>query len=79
MVAVAFLAASTAATLPGTTSTSTGRRTSSAASSGSFASSPFAQRYSIATLRPSTKLSSPSPRLKASMRAADRSADSAPR
>src|SRR5262249_57523005 len=54
VVVLAALAARAAATLPGVAMTVTGRLTRSAANSGSRPFSPCAQRYSIATLRPST-------------------------
>jgi hypothetical protein len=54
IVAVAARAAIVAAVLPGVAITVTPRRTRSAASSGSRSPSLRAQRYSNATLRPST-------------------------
>ena len=54
IVVVAALAASAAGVFPGVTMTATRRRTRSAAKSGSRLSCPSAQRYSIATFRPST-------------------------
>jgi len=61
MVAVAVLAASPAAPVPGVAMTLTCRRTRSAASSGKRSYWPSAQRNSIATFRPSTKPVSPRP------------------
>jgi hypothetical protein len=55
MVEVAALAASAPAVLAGAAITVTPRRIRSATSSGWRSSRPPAQRYSIATLRPSTK------------------------
>ena len=69
MVAVASLAARAPGSVPGAAMTLTLRRTRSAASSGSRSSCPSAQRYSMATLRPSTKPVSARPSRKASTRA----------
>ena len=64
IVDVAAFAARAEGGPPPATMTETGRRTSSAASAGSRSYSPCAQRYSMATFRPSTKPASSSrPRL----------------
>jgi hypothetical protein len=65
-----FFAATAAAVLPGVTIIVTWRRIKSAAISGNWSFLPEAQRYSIATLRPSTKPASASPFRKAATRLA---------
>ena len=55
IVEVASFAASTESVAPGATSTATGRRTNSAARAGNRSDQPCVHRYSITTLRRSTK------------------------
>jgi hypothetical protein len=68
IVVVAALAANTEAPPPVAAITATLRPTRSAASAGNLSGWPSAKRYSIATLRPSTKPTSLKPRRNASLR-----------
>src|SRR6516165_7569009 len=79
MVAVAALAASAEGVPPGTAITATLRETRSANSEGNRPYSPSAQRYSNATLRPSTKPVSRKPWWNARRRPSYKSSDSLPR
>src|SRR5262249_54253142 len=68
IVVVAALAANTEAPPPVAAIAATFRSTRSAASAGNRSGEPSAKRYSIATLRPSTKPTSLKPRRNASLR-----------